>query len=73
MRFIVLAATAVVLSGCAEFPVLQAGADPGDPAARVPPARYSPVTAGTIDYRPVEPRSWIEQNQRVAPRPGAKQ
>jgi hypothetical protein len=73
MRFIVFAAAAVVLSGCAEFPVLQAGADPGDPGARVPPTRYTPVTAGTVDYRPVEPKSWIEQNQRVAPRTGGKQ
>jgi len=70
MRFIVVVATSVALSGCAEFPVLQAGADPADPAARVPPTRYVPVSAGTIDYRPVEPKSWIEQNQRVAPRMG---
>lgn len=72
MKFIFLMATAVVLSSCAEFPAIQVGADPADPRAPVPLSRYTPVTAGTADYRPVEPKSWIQQNERVAPRNGSK-
>jgi hypothetical protein len=45
------------------------GPDPSDPSARVPPASYRSTIAGYASQRPVEPRSWREQNERVAPAP----
>jgi hypothetical protein len=42
-------------------------AGPDDPAARVPDARYEPITSGTKSYRPVEPLPWPDVNRRVAP------
>ena len=44
--------------------------DPANPAASVPPARYSPIVSGTKSYRPVEPLPWGDVNRRVMP-PGA--
>jgi hypothetical protein len=46
-----------------------AAAGPDDPGARVPPAGYAPVTAGSKSYRPVEPLPWGDINRRVAPPP----
>jgi hypothetical protein len=43
------------------------GADPADPAALVSPVRYQSTTTGYVRQRPVEPATWREQNQRVAP------
>lgn len=64
------ASLAVILSACSTPPPsLVAGRDPSDPSAPVAAVRYTPVTAGTVDYRPVEPKPWGEQNQRVAPQP----
>jgi len=46
-----------------------AGRDPSDPSAPVAPARYSAVTDGMADYRPVEPKPWLERNKAVTPQP----
>lgn len=58
----------VALAGCAgPLPVVQSGPDPADGKIPVAGATYVPVTAGNSDYRPVEPKPWREQNERVAP------
>jgi hypothetical protein len=72
MKFVVVVAMAAALSACTDQLVLRAGNDPADPAISVPSFQYAPVTAGTLDYRPVEPKSWIQRNQDVAPRQGAE-
>lgn len=62
----------LLLAACAAAPQrLLVGADPADPAARVPSANYRPVTAGYVRQRPVGPAPWREQNDRLAP--GQKQ
>jgi hypothetical protein len=53
--------------GASERPL--AGRDPADPAARVPPAAYRSTLGPYARQRPVEPASWREQNERVAPAP----
>lgn len=70
MNFLLLAAAAVVLAACAPSPLpdIVSGADPSTSSAPVKPVGYVPVTAGTVDYRPVEPKPWTEQNQEVAPK-----
>ena len=68
MKTVILTAVAVVVSACSTLPVLGVGADPSDPTASVPRLRYVPVTAGTIDFRPVDPKPWIERNDGVAPK-----
>jgi hypothetical protein len=60
-----------ILAACAKTPPITAGPDPGDPSAAVPASTYSSVTAGTTAYRPVGPSPWIEQNEKVAPKPKA--
>lgn len=72
MKFLILAAAAAVLSACSGQPIIHSGADPSDPTASVPTTRYVPVAAGTIDYQPVAPKPWPEQNRRVAPRSEGK-
>ncbi len=67
MKIVVLVAAAATVSACAgPPPQLAMGPDPADPNAAVRPAGYSPVLAGTIDYRPVEPKPWAELNNSVA-------
>lgn len=58
---------AFLVAGCTAPPPPLAGADPADPAARVAAAGYRSTLSGYRSQRPVEPGSWIEQNQRVAP------
>jgi hypothetical protein len=63
------ALAALLTGGCAAAPpasVLAAA----DPNIRVPPARYSSVTAPYTRQRPVEPLPWRERNERVAPQGG---
>ena len=62
---------AIFLSGCAAEPPpsLVAGRDASDPSAPVSAVRYRSVTAGTIDYRPVSPKPWGEQNSRATSKP----
>lgn len=58
----------LLLAACTASPaVTLAQGDPADPAAAARPAAYRPVTAGYQSQRPVEPRPWREQNDRVAP------
>ncbi|MEP7031998.1 MAG: hypothetical protein ABI830_13765 [Pseudolabrys sp.] len=58
----------LLLAACASAPQrLLSGADPADPAARVPSASYRSVTTGYVSQRPVGPAPWREQNDRVAP------
>jgi hypothetical protein len=59
---------AFVLAGCSATPApILAQTDPADALAPVRPVAYRPVTAGYQSQRPVEPRPWREQNDRVAP------
>jgi hypothetical protein len=68
MKPVFLAAAAVLLAACSDPPpLIEAGADPADPHSRVPPLRYVPVTAGTVDYQPVAPQPWAQRNRGVAP------
>jgi hypothetical protein len=43
-----------------------------NPQERVPRTQYRPVIENYVPFRPVEPRSWPEVNQDVAPRPKVK-
>ncbi|MDQ0513189.1 hypothetical protein [Ancylobacter amanitiformis] len=72
MKPVLLTAIAVTLSACSVAPTIDVGPNPSDFSSSVKPSLYGPVTAGTIDYRPVEPQSWIERNKRVAPRTGSE-
>jgi hypothetical protein len=45
------------------------GPDPFDPNVRVPAVSYRSTVAAYASQRPVEPRSWREQNESVAPAP----
>jgi hypothetical protein len=68
MKIAIPTVLAVVLSACAAPPRLAVGPDPTNPTAPVPHLRYTPVTAGTVDFRPVDPKPWVERNDGVAPR-----
>ncbi len=59
-----VAAVCFLLASCGPPPRLAAVADPD---VRVPPATYRSVLGGYRSQRPVEPTSWREQNERVAP------
>lgn len=60
------------IAGCtAANPVLLA-ADPSDPDIPVRAVSYRPVLSGYTAQRPVEPKPWREQNERVAPKGGAQ-
>lgn len=72
MKFAVLGAVAISLSGCSAWPNLDAVRDPSDPTVKVSRQRYVPVIAGTVDYQPVQPKSWIDSNQRVVPKSGGR-
>jgi hypothetical protein len=62
---------ALALSGCAGDPLpASLGPDPADATQRTAAGAYIPVTAGTLDHQPVEPKGWREMNDRVAPRTG---
>jgi len=58
-------------AGCTVVqPVILSGPNPADGGVGASSAPYPSVTAGTLDYRPVGPRSWREMNDAVAPRSG---
>lgn len=60
------------IAGCtAANPALLA-ADPSDPDVPVRAASYRSVLSGYTAQRPVEPKPWREQNERVAPKGGAQ-
>lgn len=68
MKRSLLVAATIALAGCASpLPTALTGPDPANSTAPVLEPRYVPVTVGTVDYRPVEPRSWRGLNERVAP------
>ena len=61
----------IATAGCTiAEPMILSGPNPADEGAGTLPAAYSSVTAGTLDYRPVGPKSWREMNDAVAPRSG---
>lgn len=66
---IALGAIAFAAAGCTAapptFPV--AGPDPADAAVPVPPVTDISTIGAYTSYRPVSPRPWREQNERVAP------
>ena len=64
-------ALALASAGCsATPPTITSGPDPADARAGGPSASYTPVTAGTMNHQPVEPKTWRDMNDRVAPRTG---
>jgi hypothetical protein len=69
IRLVLFAATALVVGACvpAAPSSLTAAADPAMDIRR---PRYSTVTAGVRDYRPVGPRDWRELNREVTPEGG---
>jgi hypothetical protein len=64
-------ALVLLASGCAWAPPMapQPGLDPADASAAVRPVTDVSVRGGYRSFRPVAPRSWREQNERVAPQP----
>jgi hypothetical protein len=70
----VLAGLVPLLAGCADAPRLPAaGPDPADPGTRVPRVDYRSTLGSYRSQRPVDPASWVEQNERVAPAPKSGQ
>ena len=71
-RFATCFALMLTAAGCsgAPLPAITSGPDPADAQAGAAPATYRPVTAGTVNHQPVEPKPWREMNERVAPRAG---
>jgi hypothetical protein len=61
-----VAALCLLLAACA--PPQHRLAAAADAEASVPPTTYRSVLSGYRSQRPVEPASWREQNERVAPR-----
>src|SRR5262245_26993451 len=61
-----------LLQGCTGVPRSPTvGPDPSQPSARTPAVGYRSTTAPYVSRRPVDPSPWREQNERVAPPPGA--
>lgn len=66
-------ALTLVLAGCtAARTATVAANDPADPNAPVASARYQPVLSGYTAQRPVGPKPWREQNERVTPKGSAQ-
>lgn len=63
---------ATALAGCQGQTVSAGMADPSDPDVPVRSARYSPVLSGYVTQRPVGPKPWREQNERVTPKGSAQ-
>lgn len=60
---------AFLLAGCsAGLSAIAPRPDPADPNARVSAVGYRSGLGAYRSQRPVEPRPWREQNDRVAPR-----
>jgi hypothetical protein len=56
-----------LIGACSAFPPAPvAGADPADPTARAPQTTYRSVLDPYVSARPVEAKSWQEQNERPA-------
>jgi len=70
LRFVVAALLIALAPACSAVTASPwHGPDPSDPSVRVPPTAYRSTIGGYASQRPVEPRPWREQNQRVAPAP----
>lgn len=69
LRAFLLLACAVLVTACSRAPppAPLAGPDPADARAHVPAAAYRSTIGPYASQRPVEPKPWLEQNQRVAP------
>lgn len=61
---------ALALGACTPLPPPSYLAAPSDPAVRAQ-SRYQSVAAGTMSFRPVDPKGWEELNSRVGPKKGA--
>jgi len=70
-RAAAIAATALaaMLAACSQAPQRFLAPDPSDPRAPAAPAAYRPVLGAYESQRPVEPQSWRDQNDRIAPKP----
>ena len=69
-RFATLAGLMLAAFACActaPPPSPSAGADPSDPSARTRPVGYRSTVAPYDTQRPVEPKPWEQQNERVGP------
>jgi PBP1b-binding outer membrane lipoprotein LpoB len=62
-------ALALLVAACARAPAAQVAQDPANPLVPVPPVSHKSAIGTYQSQRPVEPGSWREQNERVAPRP----
>ena len=69
LKWPILAAMALALTGCAPATVPQAGRDPADPAARVASAGYRSTITPYESLRPAMPAPWRDRNDTVAPQP----
>ena len=69
LKWPLLAATALMLSGCMPATVPVAGADPADPAAKVARVGYRSTIAPYTSLRPAAPAPWRDRNDAVAPQP----
>ena len=61
------ALTAFATACTAPPPSPSAGPDPSDPSARMRPVGYRSTVAPYETQRPVEPKPWEQQNERVGP------
>jgi hypothetical protein len=69
-RLAVALLLAVLAHGCTGLPPAPvAGPDPSDPRVRTPSATYSSPFGSYVSRRPVEPASWRQLNEQVAPQP----
>lgn len=68
---IVPVASMLLVVGCSWTPPAapSGGPDPADASVQVRPVTDTLVIGPYQSFRPVTPRSWREQNERVAPQP----
>jgi hypothetical protein len=66
-------ALSVALGGCLPATAPLIGADPADPTVKAAPVGYQSGISPYTSLRPTAPKSWREQNERVAPAPKSGQ
>ena len=66
MRFFLLGAIGILLTGCSAAPELGMR-EASDPDQEITPAAYRPVLGDYQSRRPAEPQDWQQLNRRVAP------
>ena len=65
---VIMAALTLLIQGCtARPPQASQGPDAADPDTTVPASGYRSTIAPYRSQRPVEPATWRERNDRVAP------